>query len=64
MMLRKLTESMIFGIFSLVKANISLGRPGTAAEMVFSGPIADLIAFNSSGYASISHSFSSFGVVL
>ena len=40
MMLRKSTVEEIAGTVALVKASISLGKPGTAAESIFLGPIA------------------------
>lgn len=49
MMLKKSTDSMILGIVEGVKAIISRGNPGTAAEMTLEGPIAERISARSSG---------------
>ena len=59
-MLKKSRDALMLGIVSLVKAIMSLVRPGTAADMSFLGPKAARISDNSFGYASISHAFSAF----
>jgi len=64
MMLKKSSEALMRGIVDAVKAIMSLIRPGTAAEMSFSGPSAARISDRSWGYASISHAFSAFGTFL
>lgn len=38
MMLKKSTDSSMLGRLSGVKASMSRGRPGTAAEIIWSGP--------------------------
>lgn len=43
-MLRKSTEAEISGIVEEVKASISRGRPGTAADMSLFGPKASRIS--------------------
>lgn len=48
-MLKKSTEGLISGIVFLVKAIMSRGRPGTAAEINLSGPRADRISESSLG---------------
>jgi len=48
----------------LVKASMSLGRPGTAAEIILFEPRADLTSERSLGYASISQVFCEFGIFL
>jgi len=49
MMLRKSTELEIKGRVVGVKASISLGRPGTAAERSFEDPMVVRIACRSLG---------------
>ena len=49
MTLKKFRDALIAGTVVLVKASMSLGRPGTAAEMSFLGPKAERIAERSSG---------------
>ena len=44
MTLKKSREALIWGMVACVNASISLGRPGTAAEMSLSGPRADRIS--------------------
>lgn len=41
MMLKKSTDSRMLGSVSGVKASMSRGRPGTAAEIVLSDPRAE-----------------------
>ena len=49
MILKKSSEALNLGIVSLVKAIMSLVRPGTAADMSFSGPKAARISDSSFG---------------
>lgn len=44
MMLKKSKQALILGTVSLVKANMSRRSPGTAADIIFFGPRADLIS--------------------
>jgi hypothetical protein len=57
MILKKSKDALIFGTVSSVKAIMSRMRPGTAADMSFSGPKAVRISERSLGYASISQAF-------
>lgn len=49
MTLKKSRDALIAGIVVLVKASISLGRPGTAAEISLIGPRAERISASNNG---------------
>ena len=49
MILKKSRDASIDGMLGFVKANMSLGSPGTAAEMSFLEPKAERISESSSG---------------
>ena len=49
MMLKKFRGALIAGTVVFVNASISLGSPGTAADMIFRGPSADRISERSNG---------------
>lgn len=63
-MLTKSTEDMSLGIVDGVKASISRGKPGTAADMSVCEPRPARISESSFGYAWISHAFSELGICL
>ena len=48
-MLKKSRDALMAGVVVLVKASMSLGRPGTAAEMSLVGPKAERISESSNG---------------
>ena len=49
MILKKSSKALILGMVSLVKANMSRRRPGTADDMSLAGPRADRISARSLG---------------
>ena len=49
MMLKKSREALMAGMVVGVKASMSLGKPGTAAEMSLWGPRAERISERSKG---------------
>ncbi len=48
-MLRKSREALMAGMVEAVNASISLGRPGTAADMMGLGPRAERISERRAG---------------
>lgn len=48
-MFKKSTDCLIIGRVEFVKAIMSLSKPGTAADIIFDGPIAVLISVSSFG---------------
>ena len=64
MMFQKSRLSEIWGTVVDVKAIMSRGRPGTAAEMSFEGPRDERSSERRRGNAEISHTFSELGCVL